>query len=99
MLAHVVRIIAEASAEIRAEETYYRKRSVVAADAFLAELDRAFGLILAAPERWPVVWKGARKFRLRRYPHSVVYRIEGSIVRVIAVAHGRRRPEYWKYRQ
>ncbi len=98
MPARVVRIIAEAAAEIWAQEAYYRERSIDAADGFLAELRRALASIVEAPERWPVVRGQARKFGLRRYPHSIIYRIEGEVVRVIAIAHGRRHPRYWKRR-
>ena len=42
---------------------------------------------------------GTRKFLLRRFPYGVVYRITKSAIQVIAVAHGRRRPGYWKSRR
>jgi toxin ParE1/3/4 len=42
---------------------------------------------------------GTRKFLLRRFPYAVVYRITESAIQVIAVAHGRRRPSYWKSRR
>jgi hypothetical protein len=33
-----------------------------------------------------------------RYPISLVYRVRDSEIQVIAVAHGRRHPEYWRSR-
>jgi plasmid stabilization system protein ParE len=35
---------------------------------------------------------------LRRYPFSVVYRVESARILIVAVAHGRRRPGHWKSR-
>lgn len=35
---------------------------------------------------------------LRRYPFGVVYRIEPARILIIAVAHGHRRPGYWRGR-
>jgi hypothetical protein len=35
---------------------------------------------------------------MRRFPYLVVYREVSTGLQVIAVAHGRRRPGYWKNR-
>ena len=32
------------------------------------------------------------------WPRSVVYRIEDEVVYVVAVAHAKRKPEYWRRR-
>lgn len=41
---------------------------------------------------------GARRVQVRRYPYSVVYIVTDDEVRIIAFAHGRRRPAYWRDR-
>ncbi len=68
------------------------------ADAFLDELDHAFDAIREMPGTWPSYILGTRRFLLHRFPYTVVYRSEGETVRVIAVAHQRRRAEYWRPR-
>jgi len=35
---------------------------------------------------------------MRRFPYSIVYRVETEKVFVLAVAHLRRRPLYWRDR-
>jgi plasmid stabilization system protein ParE len=65
---------------------------------FVTELERALLHIAEAPERWPVVESGRRRFVLRRFPFSIVYRVQSGQVEVLAVAHGRRRPGYWRDR-
>ena len=85
----------DAIAEARAAREWYAKHNPAAADAFMAELDRAVELILSAPQRWPLYLHGTRRYLLRRFPYSIVYREIYGVVRVVAVAHGRRRPEYW----
>jgi hypothetical protein len=35
---------------------------------------------------------------MRRFPFSIVYYTVDDIVRVVAVAHGKRRPGYWRRR-
>ena len=88
----------EAITEAGAAAEWYRQRSQDAANRFLEELDRAIERIADAPSRWPAFRHGTRRFLLRRFPFSVVYREAGETVQVIAVAHGRRKPGYWKGR-
>jgi hypothetical protein len=37
--------------------------------------------------------------RVARFPYAVLYSIVGERIRVIAVAHDRRRPFYWSGRR
>ena len=39
-----------------------------------------------------------RRVNLRRFPHYVVYVIRGNTIWVVAIAHGHRRPEFWRGR-
>jgi plasmid stabilization system protein ParE len=88
----------EAIAEAAAAVQWYEKRSEAAAAAFLAELDRAIDSIGEAPERWPRYLHETRRFLFHRFPFAIVYRRVADSVQVVAVAHGRRRPGYWKGR-
>jgi plasmid stabilization system protein ParE len=77
---------------------WYRERSRLAATNFVAELNEAIGRILKAPHRWPLSSRGTRKLKLPCFPFLVIYReVDGSVL-VLAVAHGSRRPGYWKSR-
>ena len=87
-----------AAEESAAAEGWYRERSEVAAAAFVAEIDRAVEQISNAPERWPRHTHGTRRFVLRRFPFTVIYRFGAADAEIIAVAHGRRRPDYWRSR-
>ena len=40
----------------------------------------------------------ARQLTVRGFPYVVVYRVRPKDVYVVAVAHAKRRPEYWKDR-
>jgi len=70
----------------------------MAADAFVAELDRGVAAIGEAPARWPRHLGKTRRFVMRRFPFIVVYRELQDRVEVVAVAHAKRRPGYWKGR-
>ena len=88
----------EANAEFEAAFDWYFARSELAAWKFAEELGRAVHIITQAPQRWPDAIGGARKFVLQRFPFAVVYRELPSIIQILAIAHGRRRPGYWKDR-
>lgn len=84
--------------ESAAAEAWYRERSEMAAIAFVVELDRALEQIASTPDRWLRHTHGTHRFVLRRFPFTVIYRVASAEVQVIAVAHGRRRPDYWRNR-
>jgi toxin ParE1/3/4 len=88
----------EASLELEAAFDWYLERSESAAARFLADLNAAIVTIAEAPLRWPESNHGTRKFLLRRFPFAVVYRELPSSLQVVAVAHGHRRPGYWRNR-
>ena len=88
----------EAVAEAQAANRWYRERSVSAAEAYLAELDRAVEAIAENPEMWPRYVHGTRRYIFHRFPFYLVYREAAGNIEIIAVAHGRRKPGYWKSR-
>ncbi|MBM4277995.1 MAG: type II toxin-antitoxin system RelE/ParE family toxin [Deltaproteobacteria bacterium] len=88
----------EAVAEARAAAQWYRERSALAADAFLAELDRAVERITENPEMYPRYVRGTRRYLLQRFPFYLVYREVSGKLELVAIAHGRRKPGYWKRR-
>jgi len=85
----------EAIAEARAAREWYHARNAEAAEAFMAELDLAIERIAEAPGQWPPYLGDTRRYLLRRFSFSVVFREVGNRVAIVAVAHARRRPGYW----
>jgi len=77
---------------------WYRERSPLAATRFVAELNQVIDRILEAPHRWPHSPRGTRKLKLPCFPFLVIYRDADGAVLILAVAHGSRRPGYWKNR-
>ncbi len=87
-------------ARIDAFEAYdwYAQRSQNVADAFQEELQDAGRAIQQSPERWASYWFGTRRYLMKRYPFAIVYRLATDRIEIMAVAHGRRKPDYWKRR-
>ena len=88
----------EAADEAQAAVDWYAKRSIRAAQRFLEELEIAIAGIEQAPDRWPRFDGEARRVLLRRFPYLVIYRVLPDRIEILAVAHGRRRPGYWRDR-
>ncbi len=78
---------------------WYRERSPLAATRFVAELNDVFAKILDAPYRWPRAARNTREVKLPCFPFLVIHRETNGAVLVLAIAHGRRRPNYWKDRR
>lgn len=88
----------DAIAEGREARRWYRSKSVEAEESFRREIERAIGLIGTTPGTWPRYLAGTRRFILRTFPYSLIYRERGALVLVVAVAHAKRRPGYWRSR-
>jgi len=87
-----------ALAELKSALTWYLERNETAAVKFAAEVDRAIRLVTESPTRWPTGEHGTRKVVLRRFPFAIVYREKQAAIQILAIAHGHRRPNYWKGR-
>jgi plasmid stabilization system protein ParE len=94
-----VRLHPSAEEEANNAWSWYAERSASAAAAFLVELDAAVFAISEAPSRWPRIYGRYRRFPMRTFPFSIVYAVRRDLVEVVAVAHYRRKPGYWRDRQ
>jgi plasmid stabilization system protein ParE len=93
-----VEILPEAEAEIREAFLWYFERSPIAADAFRTETLEAIDQLSPGALMWPEDEDAFRRHILRHFPYTVFYEIRGNTVTVLAVAHQRRRPGYWRER-
>jgi toxin ParE1/3/4 len=87
-------------AHLEGEEAFdwYRVRSIRTAEAFLNEIEEARSAIQDMPDSWAEYLHGTRRYRLKRFPYIVVYRVTEHRIEVVAFAHGRRKPGYWAER-
>ena len=93
-----VDVLPDAEAEIRAAFIWYFERSPIAADAFRTEALEAIDSLQTDAPMWPADEDGIRRYLLRHFPYKVFYEIEGQSVTVLAIAHHRRKPGYWRVR-
>lgn len=98
MTRFVVEILPEAEAEIREAFLWYFARSPIAADSFRTETFQIIDRLAVDALMWPEDEDAIRGHVLRHFPYTVHYEINGNTVTVLAVAHQRRRPGYWRER-
>lgn len=94
----VVDFLPGAVEEGRAARDYYLSKSERIEEESRRELEHAIELIAERPDTWPRYLHGTRRFIMRRFPYAVVYRREPAAVLVVAIAHGSRKPGYWRHR-
>ncbi|MBT9456634.1 MAG: type II toxin-antitoxin system RelE/ParE family toxin [Burkholderiaceae bacterium] len=91
-----ISLSAEALRDAReAADWYIDQGAWVAALALQAQIDRALKTLARNPGLGTPGPQNTRLFPVRRFPISLVYRLQGNELRVIAVAAHRRRPGYW----
>lgn len=65
----------------------------------LTEAERLTELLCDTPNIGEPVDTRHRRFPMRRFPFAFIYRVDGELLRIIAVAHRRQRPGYWRDRE
>jgi plasmid stabilization system protein ParE len=84
--------------EAEAAHAWYEARSHRAAERFLTALAAVIERISSSPQQFPNFHAGTKRALLHRFPFLVVFRQRLDKIEIIAVAHGRRRPGYWRKR-
>lgn len=95
-----VRFHPAAAEELAAAVDWYEQQDAELGVALIEEVERALATIRSRPAAWSVspLDPRARHFRLARFPYRVVYTHEADEIVVVAIAHTRRRPGYWRAR-
>ena len=92
-------IVPLALAELHDAAAFYmEKANVELGLAFVAEFERTTNLVLENPMLGAIFRGDRRRYLLRRFPYSIIYQVTAEELRVVAVAHHRRRPGYWAIR-
>jgi plasmid stabilization system protein ParE len=66
--------------------------------AFIDEIQRTIEKISEFPDAAQVVRGQIRKKPAAKFPYSVIYSVHADEIRILAVAHQKRRPLYWRTR-
>jgi plasmid stabilization system protein ParE len=98
----MTRTVFHPAARRELEETinYYNAERQGLGREFREEVQRMITLLTRFPQLGQPVRGRVRRTMLSRFPYHIYYRLlESGDLRILAVAHSRRRPEYWVGRQ
>lgn len=88
----------EADAEITEAALYYEVRKPGLGSDFLGEIERGLDQISTNPEASHRIARRVRRKSLWRFPYNLIYAVYPDRIRIVACAHQKRRPFYWRKR-
>ena len=94
-----IRFIEEARFEFLAAVTYYEQIERGLGVRFRSAVEAASALAAKLPGAGSPWKHGTRRVFTKSFPFSVAYRVERDTLIIVAVAHFRRKPEYWHSRR
>ena len=96
----MIRFRPAAARELAADFRWYEKRYPGRGDRFVSAIEHMLKRIDQAPNEFPVLLPpDIRSAKVPKFPYRIVYVLLGTVVDVIAVAHAKRRPTYWRRRR
>ena len=74
---------------------WYQERSQQAAENFVLAVEHTLKLICNNPQRWRKGYKDFQELGIKKFPHSIIYKIEtgNQTIVVTAIYHGKRNPK------
>ena len=90
--------LAVASKELAEAIRYYEDQQPGLGRAFGLEARRTADRIARFPSAHAILFDEVRRCYLRRFPYKIIYQLRKDKILVLAVAHNRRHPTYWRTR-
>ena len=97
-MAYKVSLVEEAAAEIIGATLFYRDINEKLATDLLDNFFATLTYISNNPLANRIIKNNFRKSNLKRFPYKVVYRITKNEIIIVAFAHQKKKPYYWKKR-
>jgi plasmid stabilization system protein ParE len=88
----------DADAEVTEAAQFYEARSPGLGSALLEEVQRSLAQIVTTPEAYQQIGRRVRRKPLWWFPYNLIYAIYPDRIRIVAFAHQKRRPFYWRKR-
>ncbi|MBD2775095.1 type II toxin-antitoxin system RelE/ParE family toxin [Iningainema tapete] len=90
----------EARKELDGAIAYYEAQNIGLGLDLLTEVEEALRKIQLNPNvGTPYKIEGVRRYVIQRFPYVIFYAELEELIWIIAIAHGKRKPDYWKRRQ
>ena len=88
-----------AEKELEEIENHYDSIGEELGDRFRDEIQMTISRILKFPNGWQPLSSVVRRCRLKNFPYGIIYRVKAREIRLLAVMHHHREPNYWTYRK
>ncbi len=88
----------KASLEVIEAVQYYESQSPGLGIALVTEIEATVRQMKANPMGYQKIGRRVRRKSLWRFPYHVIYAQDPDRIRIVAFAHQKRRPYYWKNR-
>src|SRR6266513_935347 len=88
-----------ADLELDEAVAWYNSKQERLGDELAAEVKKGIREVVEHPLRWAMLDDDKRRYRLKRFPYGLVYKIGSTKILFVAVMHLKRKPGYWKGRE
>jgi toxin ParE1/3/4 len=89
----------QAEAEFAAAASFYEARTEGLGASFIDAVEHAISLVRQYPEMGSPLEGSRRRMLVSGFPYGVVYRHDADVIVILALAHLRQRPAYWRARE
>lgn len=90
--------LTEADEEFREAARYYEGEAAGVGLAFIVAVHKAVAEVVEFPLAAQAMRAGIRKKVLHHFSYNLFYAVEADTIVIVAVAHQRKRPNYWRSR-
>ena len=88
----------EAEDDLKEAFSWYEDKRIGLGYDFLLQVDAGINFISRNPKIHPIEYKETRKHLVKRFPYKIIYLAEEEEIIILAVIHGKRRPDLIKKR-
>lgn len=88
----------DAKAEFLAAVQYYESCQSGLGRRFKLIVQSALQKVAETPFQYRLIHTPFRRYLLPKFPYAIIFSIEPDHIRIIAVAHTKRKPGYWQRR-
>lgn len=93
-----VLLSASARSDLADAVRYYEAQQIGLGAQFIDELQAVLNRVAMFPRAWPAFSVRTRRCLMSRFPYGVIYEMRDETIRVVAVGHQHRGPQFWAAR-
>ena len=92
-------ILPSARQDLHEASGWYHQINPDLSDEFIEAVNAAFIVIEKHAQLQQKIYNNFRKVNLKKFPYKIIYQVGKEEITIIAVAHHKRHPGYWKRRK